>query len=245
MSIRVRPEPSRDRQLSEDLAAFGALGADDIAALRRTCRAEPNVTALKRHYAGDALSDAAEWRDARVEIIAFPLSEGSRIPAGHPWAFEQFPDIDGPCIVARWRCRYPGRPGVLEVTWDGRRRPGTRTRRSVHFLGAEGSGADAARLMTLWIATTEAALRPHTRRRDRDFELEQAVRAAVALMGQSFHQPTREEVWEAVARSEMVDSSTIESRWKRSVPRITIGEVRRLAKERAPLLPLSDSDRRP
>jgi len=118
---------------------------------------------MRRYYPGEVLSDASEWQGAHVEITAFPLSEGSRIPIAYPWVYEQFPDIDGPCIVARWRCRYPGRPGILEVAWDGRRRFGTRARRSVHFLGAEGSATDAARLMALWVATTEATLRPRAR----------------------------------------------------------------------------------
>lgn len=244
--------PSLAALVAEDRRVFGRTAPADFDALRRACQQGPDVMPLKRYYDGEALSTAPEWRGTRVEIIAFPLTpdnragnETLRVPLGHPWAYWEFPNIDGPCIVARWCHRYPGRPGVLEVAWDGRRLFATQTRRSVHFLGGDGSIADAARLMNLWIATTEAALRPRTRRRDRDLDLAQAVLAAVTLMGQEFHQPTREEVWAAVADSEMVQPATIRERWKRADPRISIRDVLLLAKERVPLLPLSDSERTP
>jgi hypothetical protein len=236
----------------EDQRVFGRTAPPDFDALRRACQQAPDVMPLKRYYDGEALSDAPEWRGARVEIIGFPLAphdrggnESIRVPVGHPWVFWELPNIDGPCIVARWCCRHPRRPGVLEVAWDGRRFFATQVRRSVHFLEEEGVGADAARLMNLWTAASEAAVRLHTRRRDRDFDLEQAVRAAVALMEPRAHQPTEKDIWEAVAEQEVVHWSAIESRWKRAEPRITIHEVRGLAKKRAPLLPLSDSDTMP
>ena len=142
------PPPPHDRQLSEDLAAFGATAPGDIEALRRACRAEPGVMPLKRYYAAEALSDTPALQGARIEALAFPLSEGSRFPAAHPWVFEQLPDIDGPCIVARWRFRHPGKPGTLDVTWDGRRPVATPK------PGAGGTPAEAHRLMALWTPET-------------------------------------------------------------------------------------------
>jgi len=152
-SGRVRPDPSRDHQLSEDWAAFGATAPDDIEALRRACRAAPGVMPLKRYYAAEALSDAPEWQGVRIEAFAFPLvSDSSVIPHRHPWVFEQLPDIDGPCIVARWRFRHPGKPGTLDVTWEGRLPV------AIPKPGVGGTAMDAHRLMALWTPETAEAL---------------------------------------------------------------------------------------
>jgi hypothetical protein len=79
-------------------------------------------------------------------------------------------------------------------------------------------------------------------RRDRALDLEQAVQATVLLMGADAHQPTEKDVWITVANAEVMHWSTIRSRWRRAAGQpITIGEVREIAKERAPILHLRKS----
>jgi hypothetical protein len=194
---------------------------------------------LKRYYPGTELSDAPEWRDARVEITAFPLSEGSHVPIAHPWMYEQFPDIDGACIVARWRLRHPGRPGVLDVTWDGSRRREERFRRAVVIHGVGALPADAARLWQLWTTTTESTLLPKRARRPRSSHITQAVRATRHFLeGDPPQTPARQDIADFIAAEEGGNSEcaldTLKSRWGRDRRRlgeqtITLTEVLEIA----------------
>lgn len=143
--------------VAEDRRVFGRTAPADLDALRQACQQPPGEEPLRLFYDGADLSDAPQWEGLRVELFAFQLTatgalnggESVRVPAGHPWFYWEFPSVDGPCIIARWCHRYPGRPGVLEVGWDARQWLATPVRRSVHFLGA-GTAEDAARLLALW-----------------------------------------------------------------------------------------------
>lgn len=249
------PSP-RAALVAEDRRVFGRTAPAHLDVLRAACQRPPDEEPLRLFYDGADLSDAPEWAGLRVEIFAFQLTatvsanggESLRVPAGHPWVYWEFPGIDGPCIVARWCHRYPGRPGVLEVGWDARHWFATPVRRSVHFLGA-GTAEDATRLLALWRTGNEgsAAKRARTestRRRDREFDLAQAVEAATALM-RGGHQPLEDEVHDAVASADGFTTDAIRSRWRRADPPITIGEVRALVKKRAPLLHLPPTDETP
>jgi hypothetical protein len=67
-------------------------------------------------------------------------------------------------------------------------------------------------------------------RRSRELDLEQAITAAIDLIGKDFHQPTEEEVIATVADREEMSEHAIASRWQRAQGEpITIGEVRTLA----------------
>src|SRR5207248_33756 len=79
------------------------------------------------------------------------VPDDSYVPIGHPWVFDAFPNVDGPCVVASWRHRVLDRPGILEVTYDGWSGNGPQIRRRLDFVGPGGTGQDAARLMNLWV----------------------------------------------------------------------------------------------
>ena len=231
----------RTHRLKQDQDAFGPI-SEDHAALRRACHAAPDAEMLGRYYPGETLSTAPEWQDARVEITAFRLSEGSRIPIVWPWVYEQFPNIDGPCIIARWRLRYPGKPGVLRMTWDSRRRREERFRRDVVVRGLGVTPDDVAQLWRLWTTAAEAGSiepgrseaeppQPRQRtRRPRWLELQQAARAARALIETTHQCPTFEAIHEYIATNYEpgLPIETLRSRWRlrgRDEPPILMPEV--------------------
>jgi hypothetical protein len=105
------------------------------------------------------LFDLMPWQGHRVEVLAVPLADDSRYPDLHPWVFDRFPKIKGPCIVVRWRIGQPPRPGFLEVTWS--RLPPPRPIR--HLVDASGT-LDTTRVSGLWDLWTHDVQAPVPKR---------------------------------------------------------------------------------
>jgi len=229
-------------QVAEDRRAFSHVMPADLEALRRTCGQPPNAMPLTRYYAGEEISDAPAWRGLRVEIIGFQLTPNvSTVPVFHPWVYDELPQINGPCIIARWLSRHPDRPGVLEVAWDGRQRPSMRLKRSIHFLGS-GAVEDAARLLALWGSGVEQAPQPASQvrnHRSRQSHLDQAANSARYLVNDDpTRRPTKQAIADFIAAEEQTEMplSTLKSRWHRDRVRfgekpITLKEVLSVARE--------------
>jgi hypothetical protein len=223
----------------EDGQAFGVSLAADRA-LRRAYGVPDHIFNVRRFYSGEALFSLPQHHDARVEIFAFqlPATPG---PVLWPWTYDEFPGIGGPCVIARWRFRIPGRPGVLEVTWDRRR---TRDERFSRSLIIDGLGVSPEHVLALWrlyIPKAEedaAALVGLKARRSRDHDLSQAVRAARAMLhGDPPQHPAMWRIAEAIADEEgtTLTESGLTSRWQRHKDygerSITIAEVLQLARQ--------------
>jgi hypothetical protein len=145
------------RQLIEDQAAF----RDDSPAAaveRLSLRGlEPPAGRLPMlRYLPGELFDLMPWGGHRVEVLAVPLEPGSPIPASHPWEFDQFPEIEGPCLIVRWRIRDTSKPGLLEVTWDRRGRG--RIARRIGEVGGAVTASHARRLWALWPSRRRTAI---------------------------------------------------------------------------------------
>jgi hypothetical protein len=140
----------RRHREQQDREAFDT-GQDDIGVLRRAFGVPGHIETLKRCYPGETLFSTPAQRDARVEVVAFRLPDNPG-PVVSPWAYEEFPGIAGPCLVARWRFRLPGKPGFLDVTWDRHRKGNDRFRRSVIIdgLGKDGLGVAPEHVVDLW-----------------------------------------------------------------------------------------------
>lgn len=230
---------------ADDRRIFGRTVPPDVPALREACNRPENSSAMRLLYNGWEISDAPSWRELRVEIIYFPLipdENGSiTVPVRHPWVFNEFPGIDGQCLIARWLHRHPGKAGVLEVSWDNKLFWATPIKRSVHFLGAEGSGQDATRLLDLWVGGSDQKP-PQVRNRShrtRQSHLDQAVKAARYFMyhPDSPREPTEQDIADFIAAEEEIgcSRSTLTSRWRRLIEHgeeiITIAEVRQIARQ--------------
>jgi hypothetical protein len=146
------------RRLIEDQAAFrdGSPTAAAVERLSLRGLTPPAGRVLQLRYLPGELFDLMPWDGHRVEVLTVPLGPGSRIPASHPWEFDQFPEIEGPCLIVRWRIRDISKPGLLEVTWD-RRGPG-RIARRIGEVGGAVTASRAGRLWALWPSRRRTAI---------------------------------------------------------------------------------------
>jgi hypothetical protein len=221
------PFSDDDRQSIEDQATF----RDDSPVARAIERellrglAPPPGHLPQRRYLPGELFDLMPWSGHRVEVLAVPLVTGSRIPASHPWAFDRFPDIEGPCLIARWKIGQPPQAGFLEVTWHRRRH----IRRLIDSSGTL-TPIRAFGLWSLWGHGVQAPVPKGAR--PRWFDLDQAVRAARTMLAEDPPVlPTVELIAEQIGHAEGIylPLSTLTSRWQRhkrdGTPAITIEEV--------------------
>jgi hypothetical protein len=199
----------RTHREQQDREAFSS-HLDEIEALRRAVGAARELEAVKRYYPGEELYDSEEHKGSRVEIVAFRLRDGSPFPIAYPFVYEAFPRI-GPCIVARWRFRYPGMPGILEVRWDRHRRgrhrgrggrreeDDERLKRSVILHGLSVSPQLAVRLLGLWTTETEKAERARRPGRRRRTVEKHPAKIALAKRAWAIHEREPKLGWDKIA----------------------------------------------
>jgi hypothetical protein len=110
---------------TDDMRAFGTGRPANLEEIKRRHRIPAGARASIIHVPGEMFDVPRRWRKnyVRVQMFTLPCEPGvSPIPLGFRWAYDPLPRIDRPGIVARWRLRHVGKPGILEMTWDYRAR---------------------------------------------------------------------------------------------------------------------------
>ena len=116
---------------TEDDNAFGTDRPSNLEEIRRQHHIPAEAYATWIRVPGETF-DEPQWHvdHVRIQMFTLPVEPGvSFIPLRFPWAFAPLPVINRPGIVARWRLRHVGKPGVLDMMWDyGRKDLEWRTR---------------------------------------------------------------------------------------------------------------------